>query len=103
MAQDRIDRITRMEDALNEARAATDQLQEAIAAQVDALDALGQLSQYYGSQAWYDDRKADERGKLPHDLARGVLGEDEPYDVLIDARETALAALEVATATLRAL
>ena len=48
-------------------------------------------------------RELDERGKLPADLERGVLGEDLPYEALVDAREAALAALEVATQMLRSL
>lgn len=100
---DRIERITAMERALNEGRNATDQMQEAIAALVDATDSISALSAYYGSNDWYDDRRADERGKLPENLARGVLTEDEPYEVLVDAREAALGMLEVATSLLRAL
>ena len=100
---DRIERISAMEAALNASRAAVDQLSEAVAGLVDAMDALQALSAYYGSKEWYDDRKADEQGKLPAGLARGVLGEDAPYDLLVDAREAALGALEAATATLRAL
>ncbi len=103
MAGDRIERIKAMEEALDATTDATSQLSEAIAAQVDALDALRTLSSYYGSQEWFKDREADERGKLPADLKRGVLGEDLPYEALVDAREAALAALEVATAMLRAL
>ena len=99
----RVARIREMEEALNVAQDAADQLSEAIAAQVDAIDALQKLSAYYGSQDWYADREADERGKLPDDTARGVLSEDGPYEALVSAREAALAALEVATATLRAL
>lgn len=103
MAGDRIERIKAMEEALDATTDATSQLSEAIAAQVDALDALRTLSSYYGSQEWFKDREVDERGKLPADLKRGVLGEDLPYEALVDAREAALAALEVATAMLRAL
>ena len=100
---ERIERITAMETALNESRDAVDHLQEAVSELVDAMDALQSLSEYYGSQAWHQDRAADERGQLPADLARGVLSEDLVYDLLVDARETALGALEVATATLRSL
>ena len=98
-----LERIKAMEAALDLSRDATDQLSEAIAAQVDALDRLRELSAYYGSQQWFQDCEADERGKLPEDLKRGVLSEDLAYEALVAARESALAALEVATAILRAL
>lgn len=102
-AEERVARISRMEEAMVASREAVDGLNEAVAALVDALDGLTELSSYYGSQDWYADRKADERGQLPADLARGVLGEDEAYDVLIDAREAALGAIEASTTALRAL
>ena len=98
-----IERIAAMEEALSDSRAAVDQLNEAVASVVDALDGLQRLSGYYGSADWYADREMDERGGLPAELERGVLSEDEPYEVLIGAREAALGALEVSTALLRAL
>lgn len=101
--KERIARIERMEAAMNQSREAVDQLSEAIASLVDASDALQELSAYYGSQDWFADREADERGSLPADLARGVLTEDLPYETLVDAREAALGALEASTAVLRAL
>jgi hypothetical protein len=100
---DRIERIKAMEAALNETRDAAEQLREAVAAQAVALDSVRALSAYYGSQDWYKDLEADERGKLPEGLERGVLSEDLPYEALVDAREAALGALEVATSMLRAL
>lgn len=100
---DRVERIKAMEQALDATQDATEQLREAIAAQAVALDGLRALSAYYGSQDWFKDREADERGKLPEGLKRGVLGEDLPYEALVDAREAALGALEVATSMLRAL
>ena len=100
---DRVERIKEMEGAMSASREAVDQLQEAVASLVDAMDDLQALSAYYGSQNWYKDREAYERGRLPRDLACGVLGEDEPYDLLVDAREVALGTLEAATALLRAL
>ena len=92
-----------MERALGEVQAATDQMSDAVAALVDATDSIRALGAYYGSQDWYKDREADERGKLPADLQCGVLGEDEPYEALVDAREMALGMLEVATGLLRTL
>ena len=100
---DRVERIASMERALDEARSATEQMSDAVAALVDTTDSIRALSAYYGSQDWFKDREADERGKLPADLRRGVLGEDEPYEALVDAREMALGMLEVATGLLRAL
>ncbi|MBP3892915.1 MAG: DUF4298 domain-containing protein [Atopobiaceae bacterium] len=97
------ERVAAMEQALDQTCDAVDQMRDAVAELVDATDAIRDLSAYYGSQEWYQDRKADQRGKLPGDLRRGVLTEDVPYEALVDAREMALGMLEVATALLRAL
>lgn len=43
---------------------------------------LKSLSGYYGSSAWKRDFAADEAGLLPKKLARGVLSEDEVYNLL---------------------
>lgn len=45
---------------------------------------INELTDYYYSEERRIDLKADEEGKLPDDLYRGVLGEDYIYDFLID-------------------
>ena len=45
------------------------------------------LSDYYGSSRWMKDFEADEAGKLPRDLKRGVLSEDAVWDLLSENRE----------------
>ena len=42
---------------------------------------------YYGSELWKLDFAADEAGKLPPDLKRGVLSEDGIWNLLSDYRE----------------
>jgi len=42
------------------------------------------LEAYYNSPQWRKDFEADEAGKLPKDLKRGVLSEDGIYDLLSD-------------------
>ena len=104
MATDeRVAHITQMEEALEVALGANQRLRLAVEGQSAALAQLEAISDYYGSPEWYEDREADERGELPDDLSRAVLGEDLAYDLLVDARETALQAIEVATALLRVL
>ena len=77
-----IERIEQMEKIL-------DSLKEAIAqvnTTISRLRELGpqamELDEYYGSQEWFDDLKADENGLLPKGLKRGVRSEDGIYDVL---------------------
>ena len=47
-----------------------------------SLEMIKSLAGYYGSSAWKRDFAADERGLLPKELARGVLSEDELYNLL---------------------
>lgn len=50
-------------------------------------DDLEVLDQYYGSDEWKQDLAADEAGRLPRDLKRGVLSEDGLWNLLSETRE----------------
>lgn len=82
-----IERIAKMESILQDAADTLGQFgsvlerYEAIQSQIMALKA------YYGSQEWRDDFASDAAGLLPPDLRRGVLSEDEVYDLLLLNRE----------------
>ena len=82
-----IERIAKMESILQEAADTLGQFgsvlerYEAIQSQIMALKA------YYSSQEWQDDYACDTAGLLPPDLRRGVLSEDEVYDLLLLNRE----------------
>ena len=82
-----IERIAYMENILQEAADILGQFgpmlerYEAIQSQITALKT------YYGSQEWRDDFASDAAGNLPPDLRRGVLSEDEVYDLLLLNRE----------------
>ncbi len=45
------------------------------------------LNDYMESGKWLKDFEADEKGKLPADLKRGVLSEDGLYNLLAEARD----------------
>lgn len=45
------------------------------------------LKSYMDSGQWLKDFEADEKGKLPANLKRGVLSEDGLYDLLAEARD----------------
>ena len=82
-----IERITAMEQALNEITEAAKGLEaarerfEAAHAAYEALDA------YYGGEDWKRDLADDEAGRLPADLRRGVLSEDGAWNALNAYRE----------------
>ena len=80
----RIDRITRMETLFDKSQEVVNRLNQALE-DFTALQAdLDELEAYYTSPQWRKDFEADEAGKLPKDLKRGVLSEDGLWNLLED-------------------
>ena len=80
-----IERIKWMEQRFNNALAA---IKDESAASLKAIkEDVAELSKYYGSELWKLDYAADEAGKLPPDLKRGVLSEDGIWNLLSDYRD----------------
>ena len=77
-----IKRIEDMELAFNRAKSALDKLESALSEYSAAADDIKKLSRYLNSSERLLDLKADEAGKLPCDLHRGVLSEDGIWDLL---------------------
>lgn len=73
MAQ--LERIAAMEAAYDRARAA-------LAAGRSAEDELRILAAYMDSGDWLADYQADEQGRIPAHIKRGVLSQDGLYDLL---------------------
>lgn len=82
-----IQRITEMESRLDSASDAISRLAGALAAYEDIQESYLVLENYYGSTEWREDFEADEAGKLPEDLKRGVLSEDAVYNLIQDHHE----------------
>ena len=97
----RIARIRAMEEAFNQAGAALLDFQQSLDDFEAVQPAISRLAAYYGSEEWFADREVDEAGDLPDDLKRGVLGEDLPYDLLVDYHDLAIRLLEIATRALK--
>lgn len=83
----RTERIQKMEQALDASAAAIKRLSEAMDEYERAQKDIKKLFDYYGSVLWMEDYEADEAGKLPEDLPRGVLSEDAVYDLITEHRE----------------
>ena len=80
-----IERIKWMEQRFNHALAA---IKDGASVSLKAVkEDVAELSKYYGSELWKLDLAADEAGKLPPDLKRGVLSEDGIWNLLSDYRE----------------
>ena len=78
------ERITRMEQTLDEAASALKALEDALARCRNLHGRIGALEAYYASPQWMRDHEDDEAGRLPPDLRRGVLSEDGIWNLLID-------------------
>ena len=87
MSKVQIERIKKMESYLDEAGAAITELAEAMDRYEKVQSKYYKLENYYGSTKWIDDFEADEAGKLPADLKRGVLSEDAVYNLITDHSE----------------
>ena len=96
----RIERIKQMEKCLDVSAQAAAKLSAALDEYEAAQKQYKKLSDYYGSAQWMRDHEADEAGKLPRDLKRGVLSEDAVYDLIIENRELVIRMLKLATAAL---
>lgn len=84
-----------MEDCFDEVTRMLDELDGTIGKWEDAKDQLEVLKDYMASGDWRKDYEADEAGKLPAGLKRGVLSQDGLYDLLQDADKILRHALEV--------
>jgi hypothetical protein len=76
------ERIARMEHLLEVASRAVKGLAAALDDYEAAQEALRELEAYYGSEDWRQDFAADEAGRLPKEMKRGVLSEDAVWNLL---------------------
>ena len=94
------DRITEMEGYLDTCAAASKQLEEALDAYEACRRQYAKLRAYYEGGQWLKDYEADEKGKVPQDLNRGVLSEDAVYDLLAENKELTVRMLKAVQANI---
>ena len=82
----RIERITHMEGLLDKSTEVIARLEQALEDFATLQPDIAELEAYYTSPQWRKDYEADEAGKLPKELKRGVLSEDGVWNVLEDYR-----------------
>ena len=80
----RIERIIHMETLFDKSEEVVKRLEAALKDFDELEHDIAKLEAYYNSPQWRKDFEADEAGKLPKDLKRGVLSEDGIYDLLSD-------------------
>lgn len=90
-------RIAENESILNATVAAIGDLNAQLQRMEELRERMISLFEYYGSEAWYEDRDGD----LPEGLKAGVLSEDLVYDAITGLRDTAFRMLEMGTDILK--
>ena len=98
---EQIERIQHFESLLDRVSPVLENLEEALDAFDDIQADVQELSAYYEGESWRVDFEADEAGKLPKDLKRGVLSEDGIYDVLTDHYTLTVRLLDTVSAILK--
>ena len=78
----RIERIAHMEALFDKSEEAVGRLEQALEDFAAIAPAVAELEAYYTSPQWRKDFEADQAGKLPKDLKRGVLSEDGLWNLL---------------------
>ena len=82
-----LNRIKRMESYLDEAEIVVRELSTALEKYEKMEKKYYKLDNYYGSSAWLDDFEADEAGRIPKEIKRGVLSEDAVYNLIIEHKD----------------
>lgn len=86
-------RINKMEKDLDIAIESITRLKNDIELYKKDKEKIYELSKYYGSKAWFKDKNDYEKNNKR--IKAGVLGEDIPYDILIDMHNLALEMIEL--------
>ena len=80
----RIERIAHMEALFDKSEEVVKRLETALEDFAALQPDIAELEAYSTSPRWRKDFEADEAGKLPKDLKRGVLSEDGLWNLLGD-------------------
>ena len=80
MTDERVERIKKMEAKLDDVTPKIKAFEDSLENMKKVFEDMKILSDYY-SKDWKADYEADENGKIPRDLKRGVLGQDTLYDL----------------------
>ncbi|MBQ4034500.1 MAG: DUF4298 domain-containing protein [Paludibacteraceae bacterium] len=75
------ERIEQMEALFDKSNEVLEQLKQSVGAFLSIQPTIEELANYYSSD-WRTDFEADEKGKLPAGLKRGVLSEDGLWELL---------------------
>ena len=86
MSEERIERIKKMEEKLDNVTPKVNAFEESLGNLNSAFEDIKVLSDYYKKE-WKEDYEADEQGKIPKEVKRGVLSQDTLFDLLAKLNE----------------
>ena len=92
--EQQIERIKLMEKKMDEVTPEIKQFSKSLEKMEKLFDEMKVLNEY-SSGEWKKDYEADEQGKIPKDLKRGILSEDALYNVLGDYNELGKKMIEI--------
>lgn len=95
------DHITKMESIMVWHEKAIKDLEALLDTMEAHQEDYASLMEYYYSDQRNQDLEDDENGLIPQDLHRGVLSEDEIFDLMGDYRDTAIHMMEAALSMLK--
>ena len=81
------ERIIYFESLMDRLDEAAEVLEEALDVFHEAQPLAAELEEYYDGGQWREDFEADEAGRFPDSLKRGVLSEDALFNTLTRNRE----------------
>ena len=87
MSKKALERIQQMEERFDSLERMVRALEEALQEEGGLRENFGVLQDYMDSGQWLKDYEADEKGRIPKEIKRGVLSQDALYDLLTEARE----------------
>ena len=96
-----IERIKKMEALMDKVSAAVKDINKGLDDFNAVMEDVDTLEEYYSGEDWMKDLEADEAGKLPKDLKRGVLSEDGLFDLLDEERLVFVRMMEMCTAYMK--
>lgn len=82
LPDDLVERVKEMEDASNRVETMVKLVNQGLDRYTQLQKDIDLLRHYLASKKWMDDFEAEEAGKLPKDMPRGVLSEDGLYSLL---------------------
>lgn len=91
-----IERIKENEKALERLEELNSKLEGIIKELENYKKDYDKVSNYYSSKEYMKDVEADNKNKLPEDLKRGILSEDEAYNALGETYYQMLDIMEIA-------